>query len=370
MATPAAETFMRQALALAKKAYGDTSPNPLVGALLVRAGKVIGKGWHRAAGQPHAEIEALNDALRKGNSVKGADLYVTLEPCSSYGRTPPCTDAIIAAGIKSVYIAAIDSNPAHRGAANEILAAAGIKVTTGLLEAEATKLNEAFNHWIVHRRPFVIAKCGMSLDGKIATRTGESKWITGEKSRAHAMRLRRGADAILAGVNTVIADDPSLTLRPPEDRERALLRLILDPRGRIPLTAKVLSDGHPTIVVMGERAPKKRQDAIEKKCPILLLNESDAGLDLPAMLNQLGDREITSLLVEGGGETHWKFFAQELVNRVAFYIAPKIIGGRNAPKSVAGEGFPLAAEAPVLRDVEYLRLGEDLLLTGRVSYFR
>lgn len=358
--------WMRQALALARKGYGDTSPNPMVGAVLVRAGKVIGKGYHRAAGLPHAEMEALNDAKRRGERVKGADLYVTLEPCSSYGRTPPCTDAVIAAGIKRLFVAAIDPNPQHRGGGLRILAEAGIRVTTGILEEESTRLNEAFNHWAVHRRPFVIAKCAMTMDGKIATAEGESKWITGKKAREYAMQLRRGVDAILVGVNTVIHDDPLLTIRPA--RKRPVHRLVLDPRGRIPLTARLLNDGLPTTIVMGERTPKKRQDAIAMKDPIMLLNESDAGLDLPSLLNQLGDREVTSLLVEGGGKTLWTFFKQELAQRVVFFYAPKVLGGRDARKAIGGEGFTVAAEAPRLREVEWSGLGKDLTLTGLVQY--
>jgi diaminohydroxyphosphoribosylaminopyrimidine deaminase/5-amino-6-(5-phosphoribosylamino)uracil reductase len=358
--------LMRQALALARKGYGETSPNPMVGAFVVRSRKIIGEGYHHAAGLPHAEIEAINDATGRGQKVKGADLYVTLEPCSTYGRTPACTDAIIAAGIKRVFVAATDPNPAHKGAGLKILERAGIKVTAGILEEEATRLNEAFNHWVVHRRPFVIAKCAMTMDSKIATAQGESKWITGEKARAEGMHLRRGADAILVGVNTVIFDDPQLTIRPA--RMRPLHRLVLDPRGRIPLTAKLLNDGEPTTVVMGERTPKKRQDAIAEKVSVMLLDESDAGLDLPSLLNQLGDREITSLLVEGGGETLWTFFQQELVQRVAFFYAPKILGGRDARKATGGTGWSVAANAPKLRDVEWSRLGADLALTARVEY--
>ncbi len=359
---------MRKALALAKKGYGDTSPNPMVGAIVVRKGKVIGKGWHHAAGEPHAEIEALNDAFKRGNPAKGADLYVTLEPCSTYGRTPPCTDAIVAAGIKRVFVGATDRNPAHQGAGFEALRRAGIRVTAGILEEEAMRLNEAFNHWVIHRRPFVTAKCAMTLDGKIATAGGESKWITGEKARDYGMHLRRGADAILVGVNTVIADDPSLSIRPAESRKRPLWRLVLDPTGRIPLTAKLLNDGLPTAIILGERTPKKRQDVIAKKDPVMLLNESDAGLDLPALLNQLGDREVTSLLIEGGGETMWRFFQQDLVQRVVFFYSPKVIAGKDARKAVAGSGFEAAATAPALKEVEWRRMGQDLMLTALVDY--
>ena len=357
---------MQQALALAEKGYGETSPNPMVGAVLVRGGKVIGKGYHHAAGKPHAEIEALNDALRRGERVKGADLYVTLEPCSTHGRTPPCTEAIVAAGIKRVFVAATDPNPMHEGRGLKILRKAGIKLVDGILAEEAERLNEAFNHWIVYGRPFVIAKCAMTLDAKIATAGGESKWITGEKARAEAMRLRRGVDGILVGVNTVDLDDPQLTVRPA--RSRPIHRLVLDPRGRIPLDARMLNDGRLTTVVMGERTPKKRQDAIARKAAVMLLNESDGGLDLSSLLNQLGDRDVTSLLVEGGGETHWTFFKQELVQRVVFFYAPKILGGRDARKAVGGEGFQVAADAPKLREVEWSRLGKDLMLTARVVY--
>lgn len=359
--------FMRKALALARKAYGNTSPNPMVGAVLVRAGRVIGQGYHHAAGQPHAEIEALNNALKRGEPVKGSDLYVTLEPCSSYGRTPPCTEAIMAAGIKRVFVAATDPNPAHQGAGLQILREAGIKVTSGILEQEVSRLNEAFNYWVVHRRPFVIAKCAMTIDGKIATAEGESKWITSDKSREHAMRLRQGADAILVGVSTVAADDPSLTVRN-QSKTRPLHRIVLDPRGRIPLTARLLNDGLPTTIVLGERTSQKRQNAIAKKDPVMLLNESEAGLDLASLLNQLGDREVTSLLVEGGGKTLWTFFEQELVQRVYFYYAPKALGGRDARKAIAGPGYASASEAPRLIEPEWKRLGEDLLLTAKVAY--
>jgi diaminohydroxyphosphoribosylaminopyrimidine deaminase/5-amino-6-(5-phosphoribosylamino)uracil reductase len=239
-------------------------------------------------------------------------------------------------------------------------------VTNGILADEATRLNEAFNYWVVHRRPFVTAKCAMTMDVKIATAEGESKWITGEKARAEAMRLRRGTDPILVGVNTVVFDDPSLTIRP--NRKRPLHRLVLDPRGRIPLNAKILNDGEPTTVVVGERTPQKLQDAIAKKAAIMLLNESDAGLDLPSLLNQLGDQNVTSLLVEGGGETLWTFFNQELVQRVVFFYAPKVLGGRDSRKAVGGEGWSVAAEAPKLRDVEWSRAGADLLQTALVEY--
>src|SRR6266496_2961597 len=221
-------SFMRRAFRLARGGYGQTSPNPMVGAVLVKRGKVIGQGWHHRAGQPHAELEALCDAQARKTSPAGATLYVTLEPCCTHGRTPPCTDAIKAAGIKRVVIAATDPNPAHAGRAFQILRRAGICVTTGLLAEEATRLNEAFNHWIIERTPFVTVKAAMSLDGKIATRRGESKWITGVQARNYGMEMRRGADAILVGVNTITADNPSLTWRGRETEGKKLRRIILD----------------------------------------------------------------------------------------------------------------------------------------------
>ena len=218
--------FMRLALRLARRGYGTTSPNPMVGAVLVKGGKIIGRGWHRRAGGPHAEIEALRDAQKRGHNPRGATLYVTLEPCCTHGRTPPCTEAIIAAGIKRVVVGAIDPNPKHAGKGFKILQRAGIAVKSFELAssrgsrsdsphrtATNARLNEAFNHWIVHRTPFVTVKAAMTLDGKIATASGESKWITGEKARAYGMKLRQGSDAILVGINTILADDPSLTVR-------------------------------------------------------------------------------------------------------------------------------------------------------------
>src|SRR5882724_1283885 len=205
--------LMRLALRLARRGCGATSPNPMVGAVLVKRGKIIGQGWHRRAGGPHAEIEAFRDAQARGNDPKGSTLYVTLEPCSTHGRTPPCTDAIKAARIKKVVVAASDPNPAHAGRAFRLLKRTGIKVVHGILADKAARLNEAFNHWIIHRTPFVTVKAAMTLDGKIATAAGESKWITGPTARAHGMRLRQESDAILVGINTVLVDDPGLTAR-------------------------------------------------------------------------------------------------------------------------------------------------------------
>jgi diaminohydroxyphosphoribosylaminopyrimidine deaminase / 5-amino-6-(5-phosphoribosylamino)uracil reductase len=266
--------YMRLALRLARRGFGHTSPNPMVGAVLVRDGAIIGQGWHRKAGCPHAEIEAFRDAEKRtssGGNAKGSILYVTLEPCSTHGRTPPCTDAIIAAGIGRIVAATADPNPAHEGKGFALLKRAGIEVSIGLLADKAAAMNEAFNHWIVRRTPLVTVKAAMSLDGRIATMAGESKWITGEKARAFGMRLRAGADAILVGVNTIVADDPSLTIRLPGYADKCWRRIILDPRARTPLTAKVVSDEHAasTMIVVTKAAPASRVAVLSKRTSVL-----------------------------------------------------------------------------------------------------
>ncbi len=370
--------FMRLALRLARRGNGTTSPNPLVGAVLVKGGQIIGCGWHRRAGLPHAEIEALRDAQTHGYSPRGATLYVTLEPCCTHGRTPPCTDAIISAEIKKVVIGATDPNPKHAGKGFKILQRAGIEVVHGILSDECTRLNEAFNHWIIHRTPFVTVKAAMTLDGKIATAGGESKWITGEKTRAHGMKLRQASDAILVGINTILADDPSLTFRKRKaesGKRKQLRRIVLDSRARTPLEAKVVSDEFAalTTIVVGKLAPKKRVAALAKKTNVVIapakksaIRHSPSAIDLRWLLKKLGAENVTSLLVEGGGEVNASFLLGGFAQRVAFFYAPKILGGRAARKGVAGDGARNLSEVVQLHDVEWRKLGEDLLLTARV----
>ncbi len=338
----------------------------MVGAVLVKNGKIIGQGWHHRAGGPHAEIEALRTARQ---STKGATLFVTLEPCCTHGRTPPCTEAIIAAGLKRVVVAAPDPNPAHCGKGLAILRQAGISVSSGLLAEKASSLNVAFNHWIVHRTPFVTVKAAMSLDGKIATRAGESKWITGPEARAYGMTLRTGADAILVGVNTIVADDPSLTLRQPGFEDKRLRRIVLDPTGRVPLRAKVIADGFApcTTVVVTRAASPRRLNALRRRVQVLQAPVRNGGIDLPWLLRKLGRDQVTSLLVEGGGETNAWFLSQRLAGRVAFFYAPMVLGGRDAPKAVAGSGLPELSDRIILREIEWRRLGADLLLTASAA---
>ncbi|MCX6891926.1 MAG: bifunctional diaminohydroxyphosphoribosylaminopyrimidine deaminase/5-amino-6-(5-phosphoribosylamino)uracil reductase RibD [Verrucomicrobia bacterium] len=362
---------MRLALRLARRGYGRTSPNPMVGAVLVRDGVIIGRGWHHRAGEPHAEIEALQDAQKRGHSTRGATLYVTLEPCCTHGRTPPCTKAIVTAGIKRVVAGATDPNPRHRGRAFRILRRAGLEVTHGVLAAECERLNEAFNHWIVRRTPFVTVKAAMTLDGKIATATGESKWITGEKARGCGMKLRQGSDAILVGINTVLADDPSLTVRGQrsEVRGQRLLRIVLDARARTPLSAKVVSDEQAglTTIVVSRQAPGRRVAALAKRVRVLVAPDSGGRINLSWLLRKLGAENVTSLLVEGGGEVNASFLLQGLAQRIMFFYAPKILGGRDSRRAVAGEGARGLDEVINLGELEWRRLGVDLLLTAALK---
>ena len=370
----------------------------MVGAVLVKNGKIIGRGWHRRAGLPHAEIEALRDAQKRRHNPRGATLYVTLEPCCTHGHTPPCTDAIIAAGIKRVVAGTTDPNPKHAGKGFKILQHAGIEVDWlgkrprkpvstdaghDLSEApprqkiarECARLNEAFNHWIVHRTPFVTVKAAMTLDGKIATANGESKWITGEKARARGMKLRQGSDAILVGVNTILADNPSLTARGPKpgagnrDKNLRLRRLVLDSKARTPLTARVVNDEYAgmTTIVTGKSAPKNRVAALAKKVNVIVAPATRSKLNLRWLLKKLGAENVTNLLVEGGGEVNASFLLGGLAQRVAFFYAPKILGGRDSRKAVAGEGVKKLSEVIQLREVEWQKLGEDLSLTARVD---
>lgn len=366
--------FMKAALSLARRGYGTTSPNPMVGALLVRAGKIVGQGWHHRAGQPHAEIEALRDAQRKGNVTRGATLFVTLEPCCTHGRTPPCTEAIVAAGIQKVVVGSIDPNPRHSGRAFKQLRNAGVQVVAGVLENDCRDLNEAFNHWIVRGTPFVTVKAAMTLDGKIATASGESKWITGEKARSLAMRLRFGSDAILVGVNTVLADDPSLTVRGPAGSKRTgLRRIVLDSLARTPLSARVVSDEHSalTTIVVTDRAPRRRVLGLLKHVHVLVAPGSDErrerGVDLRWLLARLGSESVTSLLVEGGGEVNAAFLMPRLAQRIAFFYAPKVIGGKDSRRAVAGQGAETLDNILELQDLLWRRLGPDWFLTARVG---
>jgi diaminohydroxyphosphoribosylaminopyrimidine deaminase/5-amino-6-(5-phosphoribosylamino)uracil reductase len=366
--------FMRLALSLAQRARGCTAPNPMVGAVVARGTQILGRGYHHKAGMPHAEIEALQDARRRHHRTSGATLYVTLEPCSTHGRTPPCTEALVKAGIRRVVAATPDPNPRHAGRGLQWLRHHGIHVDTGLLEPEARRLNEAFNHWIVHHTPFVTIKAAMTLDGKIATASGDSKWITGPTARAHGMFLRQGADAILVGSNTLLADNPSLTLRlrphpTPGSPGRPWKRIILDTHARTPTHSRVASDETArtsTIVVVGRNAPRSRVAALEQHVTVWR-SPGVTRIPIPWLLHRLGRANVTHLLVEGGGEVNAAFLLGGFAHRVAFFYAPRILGGAKARHGVAGIGAPSLAKALRLQGIEWSRLGADLFLTGRVG---
>ncbi|HLX70217.1 MAG TPA: bifunctional diaminohydroxyphosphoribosylaminopyrimidine deaminase/5-amino-6-(5-phosphoribosylamino)uracil reductase RibD [Verrucomicrobiae bacterium] len=381
------DRMIRLALDLARRGYGTTSPNPMVGAVLVKRGKIVGRGWHRQAGLPHAEIEALHDAQKHGRDTRGATLFVTLEPCSTHGRTPPCTEAIIAAGIRRVVIGTEDPNPKHQGRGVAILKSAGIEVVRSerTIAAECERLNEAFNHWIVRRMPFVIVKAAMTLDGKIATASGESRWITSEESREHAMELRRGVDAVLVGVNTVLADDPSLTFRQVQSSSasaelrrgkqfkvqssKSLRRIVLDSLARTPVGSKIVNDEFAewTTIVVSQEAPQKRVAVLAGRVNVLVAPAPDSRINLRWLLKKLGAENVTSLLVEGGGEVNASFLLGNFAQRVAFYFAPKILGGRDSKKAVAGEGAQRLRDIIGLRDVEWRGIGPDLFVTARIG---
>jgi diaminohydroxyphosphoribosylaminopyrimidine deaminase/5-amino-6-(5-phosphoribosylamino)uracil reductase len=366
---------MARALNLARAVKGRTSPNPAVGAVLVREGEVIAEGATLPAGQPHAEAVALRAA---GARARGATLYVTLEPCSRYGRTPPCAGAIVAAGVAEVHLATLDPNPEVAGRGRAWLEGAGIPTHTGEGAAAARALNEDFARWVTSGRPHVTVKFAASLDGRIATRRGDSRWITGPPARAEVHRLRDRVDAILVGVNTVLADDPQLTTRwegpdaagAPGAAQREPhhpWRLVLDSRGRTPLAARLLRSDLPgrTTICTTERAPGAWRAAVAGQgAEVWLLPEAGGRVDLRALLTGLGRREVTSLLVEGGATVHGAFFDADLVDRVLAFIAPLIIGGEGAPAPVGGAGVPRLADARRLLAPEACRLGVDTLIAG------
>lgn len=357
--------FMRRALELAQMAEGDTSPNPMVGAVIVDGGgNIVGEGYHHKAGQPHAEINALAAA---GDKAKGATVYVTLEPCSHYGRTGPCCEALIKAGVKRVVSAVTDPNPLVAGRGLNRLRETGIEVTEHVCEDEAKKLNEKFFFWITHKRPFVSLKYAMTLDGRLAAAGGDSKWITGTEARTYAHYLRKTHDAVLVGKNTVLQDDCELTTRMVEGKNP--IRIVLDSKATIPLNAKILNGEAKTIIAVSEAAPQDKLDELQKltNVEVLKLPQRNGHLDLQALLEKLAAMEITSVLVEGGSEVHGAFIDAGLAERIYAFIAPKIIGGKDAIGPVGGIGSNDMAKALKLRAVEYKQLGTDFLITGRTE---
>jgi diaminohydroxyphosphoribosylaminopyrimidine deaminase/5-amino-6-(5-phosphoribosylamino)uracil reductase len=360
------EMFMRRALALAERARGLTSPNPMVGAVVVRDEVIVAEGFHQAAGGPHAERLALDAA---GEAARGATLYLTLEPCVHQGRTPPCVPAIVAAGIRRVVAAVEDPNPRVNGGGVAALRRAGLEASVGCLEDEARRLNRAFFTWVTERRPFVTLKVAMSLDGKIAGVNRLSRWITGEEARREAHRLRSEVDAIVVGIGTVLADDPELTVRldPPWPREP--FRVVVDSAGRTPPGARLIGAGRPerALIAVTDAAPAGRLAPLEASgARLLRLPSRDGRVDLAALALELARLEVTSALLEGGGELNAGFLEAGLVDRVAAFLAPLLLGGRDAPTAVEGGGRELK-EAFRLARVTVRPVGRDFLIEGEIA---
>ena len=358
--------FMERALELADSARGLTSPNPLVGAVVVRDGLVAGEGYHAQAGTAHAERLALAVA---GLQARGATLYVTLEPCVHQGRTPPCVSAVVEAGIRRVVVAVLDPNPRVSGGGVAALRQAGIAVSVGCREADARRLNRPFFTWITERRPFVTLKAAMSLDGKIAGWDRSSRWITGEAARGAGHRLRSESDAIAVGIGTLLADDPELTVRLEPAWPREPLRVVVDSRARTPCSARVLSAGFPgrTLIAVTEAAPSENVEALAARgAQVVRLPARDERVDLAALAAELARRDVTALLLEGGGELNAAFLEAGLVDRVVVFVAPLLLGGRSAPTPLEGPGRGLK-EAFRLTAMTVRREGEDLVIEGDID---
>lgn len=359
------EKYMRLAMQLAGNAIGRTSPNPLVGAVIVKDNRVVGCGWHRKAGTPHAEVHALNQA---GELAQGADVYVTLEPCAHYGKTPPCAKALVEAKVKNVYGGLLDVNPKVAGKGFKILEDAGIHVEYGFLQDELRKQNEVFFKWIEHKKPFIVLKAAMTLDGKIATTTGQSKWITNETSRAYGYKLRDIYDGIMVGINTVIEDNPMLTAR--VDGGKNPIRIVVDSSLKIDINANLVQDkSAKTIIATTDKADKDKILKLQAQDVDVIVVDKDENdkVDIEKLLDILGQQNICSILVEGGATLSGSFVAKKLVDKVYFFIAPKIVGGKEAKTPVAGTGILNLQEALALKDIQIEKLEEDILIIGRVD---
>ena len=358
-----AEQYMQQALDLAKTAMGHTSPNPMVGCVVVKNGKLVASGCHERYGEFHAERNALT---RCKEDLTGADLYVTLEPCCHQGKTPPCTDIIIERKIGRVFVGALDPNPKVDGGGIKILREHGIEVITGILEQECLALNEIFFHYITTGLPYVAMKYAMTLDGKIASANGDSKWVTGEKAREHVHFLRKKYSAILAGIDTVLADDPLLNCRTEEGVDP--IRVICDSHLRLPMDSQIVKTAGKIRTIAAytdaEEGTKKKLESTGVE--LLQISEKNGHVDLEKLIRTLGEKKIDSILVEGGGNIHGSLLQTGLVNRVYAYIAPKLIGGKNALPPVGGEGIEKMKDAVVLQNQEILHLGADYCIRGDV----
>lgn len=357
--------YAREAIEAALEGVGQVSPNPLVGTVIVRDGEVVGRGTHLYANKKHAEVVALDEA---GERARGATVYVNLEPCSHHGRTPPCVDALVAAGVRRVVASIADPAPYVNGRGFDRLRAAGIEVEVGAESESAARVNERYLKFMETSRPFVLLKVAETLDGRVATRTGASKWITCQEAREASQELRRAYDAILVGVGTVLADDPDLTYRGSAPKRVPLVRAVVDPALRIPLESRIVTSAPemPAIVYAGESAAVARAAALRDRGVevVELAGDSERGLDLGALLDDLGRRRLHGLIVEGGPETSGRFVSAGLIDKVTFFVAPKLFGGREARGAIGGDGVRTPDEAIALDRLEVRHIGQDLEITG------
>lgn len=358
------DKYMERALELAKMGIGRVNPNPLVGAVIVKDDEIIGEGYHECYGEAHAERNAVKNAVK---SVEGSTIYVTLEPCAHYGKTPPCVDLLIEKKFKKVVIGMLDPNVLVAGKSIEKLKQHGIEVVVGVKEEECKKMNEIFIKYITSKIPFVVLKSGMSLDGKIATFTGESKWITSKESREDSQNLRNRVHSIMVGVNTVIADDPELTCR--INDKKILNRIIVDTNLRIPLDSKVITNKDKrTIVATTLNGNEDKKNILrELGVKVIEVCSKNNKVDLEELVKKLGQEAIDSILIEGGGTLNFSALEEGIVDKVIFYISPKIIGGENSKSSIAGKGFSKLSDAVNLIDTSYRKIGEDLIVEGYIQ---
>lgn len=356
------ERYMKRAIELAERGLGSTSPNPAVGCVIINNGGVVGEGWHEYAGGPHAEVNALNAA---GRAAYGAIMYVTLEPCNIHGKTPPCTAAIIEAGINTVIVAAGDPNPAVNGRGISELRNAGIKVETGVMAAEAELMNEAYNKYITIGLPFVLMKVAMSADGRIATKTGSSRWITGEDSRRRVHLMRSRADALITGIGTIIADNPRLDARVDGTLPHQPTRVIVDGRGRIPVDSVVIASANETATIVATTdmmSVEKSQQLAAEGAEVLVVPKTDDRIDLSKLLRELGQRGICSVMLEAGSALSSAFITEKLPDKYVFFMAPKLIGGDAAMGFYGGRGIEDINEATALEFRTVEKVGEDIMI--------
>ena len=355
---------MERALELAAMGIGKVNPNPLVGAVIVKDGEIIGEGYHECYGEAHAERNAVKNAVK---SVEESTIYVTLEPCAHYGKTPPCVDLIIEKKFRKVVIGMLDPNELVAGKSIEKLKNHGIEVVVGVKEEECKKMNEIFIKYITSKIPFVVLKSGISLDGKIATYSGNSKWITSKESREDAQNLRNRLNSIMVGVNTIIADDPELTCR--INNEKKLIRIVVDTKLRIPLDSKVIKNNDKQTIVATTISSdeEKKQTLRDLGVKVIEVSEKNNKVNLKEFVKKLGKEGIDSILIEGGGTLNFSALEEKIVDKVIFYIAPKILGGENSKSCIAGLGFSELNDAVNLKDISYRKISEDLVVEGYIK---